>query len=671
MVNMPRFVLVALVLSYYLLVVTYASPLPPRRYGIDFSHYNTSSLLLNIRGGGKKTSSSSYAKLQQGNHKVGRQDGDINTNIEHGIIVQSILIPRQTSFLKPLRFLSMLLLNISFNSCLQTSGKPLEDTVRRILNMPSPDTTDIFASKVTPIHIYVAKKINTSEILPPGHLPSPLSLLGLFLSMILYIGGTVLLPRWSVGVDVLLNYSQIDVQRDEAGSTLQNWFEENEEIDPYFTSASKKYTPSVLVYDKETQKSKICSLMRSPGYNDDESEENNSHLQHPKRYYFELDKTRYYYDPLQPQDVVNGGPTLHKVPLTALLSNTYTNGLQSNAQLTYAYERYGPYSDISIPVPTLRDAFIQRITSPLVSLQLIGRLLSLIEEESLGRAFANLARLGFQHFNDARRGIASAKTLAEEVQELDKTTDDDENESRFWTIRPVKATTEENELEDAEASSEWVQVSPKDLLPGDVFVVAPIANAALHGSHSLSFPVDALVLDGTCVTEEAALTGETVPQPKVSLVLDDAGDSSEQLDMSSKHRSSCVFAGTKLLYSSNWDEGTESSLSERFNLPTLPAETFTNDPALFLALKTGSYSSRGSIIQSLLKSRSNGFSNRSGEVESMKLIGGLAIFAFGACIFLLLEASDDSHRSSVFKQIVQVSCDISEPIQNVYELKLV
>ena len=74
-------------------------------------------------------------------------------------------------------------------------------------------------------------------MLPPGHLPSPLSLLGLFLSMILYIGGTVLLPRWSVGVDVLLNYSQIDVQRDEAGSTLQNWFEENEEIDPYFTSA--------------------------------------------------------------------------------------------------------------------------------------------------------------------------------------------------------------------------------------------------------------------------------------------------------------------------------------------------------------------------------------------------------------------------------------------------
>ena len=412
MVNMPRFVLVALVLSYYLLVVTYASPLPPRRYGIDFSHYNTSSLLLNIRGGGKKTSSSSssYAKLQQGNQKVGRQDGDINTNIEHGIIVQSILIPRQTSFLKPLRFLSMLLLNISFNSCLQTSGKPLEDTVRRILNLPSPDTTDIFASKVTPIHLYVAKKINTSEILPPGHLPSPLSLLGLFLSMILYIGGTVLLPRWSVGVDVLLNYSQIDVQRDEAGSTLQNWFEENEEIDPYFTSASKKYTPAVLVYDKETQKTKICSLMCSPGYNDDESDENNSHLQHPKRYYFELDKTRYYYDPLQPQDVVNGGPTLHKVPLTALLSNTYTNGLQSNAQLTYAYERYGPYSDISIPVPTLRNAFIQRISSPLVSLQLIGRLLSLIEEESLGRAFANLARLGFQHFNDARRGIASAKS---------------------------------------------------------------------------------------------------------------------------------------------------------------------------------------------------------------------------------------------------------------------
>ena len=68
---------------------------------------------------------------------------------------------------------------------MQTSGKPLEDAVRKLLHM-SDDGVDSSArlttSKVTPLHIYVAKKIATSSLtLPPGHLPLPLPLLGLFL----------------------------------------------------------------------------------------------------------------------------------------------------------------------------------------------------------------------------------------------------------------------------------------------------------------------------------------------------------------------------------------------------------------------------------------------------------------------------------------------------------
>ena len=144
-----------------------------------------------------------------------------NGNVR-GIIVRSVLVPRRTSFLAPLRLLSLLLMSASFNSCVQTSGRPLEDAVRRILGMPSP-SDDGFASRVTPLHIYVARKVACSssssstapvEALPPGHLPSPLPLLGLFLSVLLFVGGTVLLPRWDVGFDVFLNYVRHDVDGD-------------------------------------------------------------------------------------------------------------------------------------------------------------------------------------------------------------------------------------------------------------------------------------------------------------------------------------------------------------------------------------------------------------------------------------------------------------------------
>ena len=628
---------IVLLIGYLVhLFATADARLSPTRNGGLGLDINNKVSLLNIRGGGDYTG-----------HQDIKYDGPNN------LTVQVVLIPRDTSFLKPLRFLSLLLLNISFNSCLQTKGKPFEDTIRRIMGMQTPSDNDDFASKVTPLHTYVAKKIrssSTTEMIPPSHLPSPLSLLSLLLSVIFYIGGTILLPRWSVRIDVLFNYNQIDIQEDrqhihDASYALQQWFEDINTGDSYYSTSKSKKKPSVLVYDKETQKSIICPLLCSPG-NKNDGTGDDYHLQHPRRYYFELNNSRYYYDPTQSQCIVSGGPTLHKAPLSRL-QDTASLGLQSNAQLEYAQERYLPYSDITIPVPSLRDAFVQRLTSPLISLQLLGKLLSLIEEESIGRALANLVRLGFQHFTDANRGIATAKNLAEEVKDLDKTSDDANETSRFLALRPVES--EEKGI----ISTEWTQVSPKELLPGDLFVIPPI-DSKQHGS-SLPIPVDALLLDGTCVTEEAALTGESVPQAKVPLefTVDSEALDHTKLDMSGIHRNSCIFSGTKLLYSSTWDEDTadDSSLSSRFDLPPLP---FTNDPALFLALRSGAYSSRGEIIQSLLKSRTN-TGIRTSDVESMKLIGSLAVFAIGSCVFLLLESTSDTRHPSVFKLIVQVS----------------
>jgi hypothetical protein len=408
---------------------------------------------------------------------------------------------------------------------MQTAGKPMEEAVRRVLNMPSPkDGIESLASKVNQLHIYVAKKLlsasssSTSvEMLPPAHLPSPVPLLGLLCSIMLYIGGTVLAPKWSVHADAFLNYERMDLDKEttkETSFVLWNWFEEqkDEGVDPYYQSALKKPTsPAVLIHEvlvnsqKAPMKGTICPLFLSP------ENTNNSHgdadslehfLDHPRRYFFEYSGRRYYYDPFNEAAIVSGGPNLNELSIHTLLSDEIIKGLGTESKLSKARERYGSYSHISIPVPTLTAAFTSRITSPLVALQLVGRLLSVLEDETIGKSLANLGRLAIQHFSDAKRSIEAASILAKEVKDNEDLCDKDSDVS-IWAVRP----TADNE----KGGSEWIQVSPSDLLPGDVFIISSTTGNS-YFSPAMTIPVDGLLLEGVGVTEEAALTGESVPQ---------------------------------------------------------------------------------------------------------------------------------------------------------------
>jgi hypothetical protein len=462
--------------------------------------------------------------------------------------IQAILLPRQTSILTPLRFLSFLLMNVSFNKCIQTAGKPMEDAVRRILNMPSPNESDNMSSKVTQLHIYVAKKILSSscsptniEILPPAHLPSPLPLLGLFVSILLYLVGAILLPKWNVNADAFLNYERFNLHENrdrentivDASNRLWNWFQEQVlyEVDPYYQSTSKKPAlPAVLVAESKgaVTRETICPLYLSPEYKTNtkiESSSSEHHfLDHPRRYYFEFNGKRLYYDPIYQTDSDNasalicGGPNLDELSICKLLSDGYKHGLCTESKLLKAQERYGDYSHISIPVPTVAGAFVSRMTSPLVALQLLGRLLSVLEDETIGKSIANLARLWFQHVSDAKRSIEAATTLANEVKE-NEDLGEQGSDIRIWAVRPVdksldttiKRTGKAKKHDKDRGVAEWVELPPSELLPGDVFIVSSPSESS-YFAPAVTIPVDALLLEGTCVTEEAALTGESIPQ---------------------------------------------------------------------------------------------------------------------------------------------------------------
>lgn len=137
--------------------------------------------------------------------------------------------------------------------------------------------------------------------------------------------------------------------------------------------------------------------------------------------------------------------------------------------------------------------------------------------------------------------------------------------------------------------------------------------------------------------------------------------------MNGHHRSSCLFAGTKLLHSSNENSASTADTIGLFNsLPRLPRTlgSKVQPPALFLTLSSGYYSSRGDIIQSLVKSKTDlgAVSSRESQLDQMRLIGVLSIFAVGACIYLLINSTHDS----LFKQIVQVSVRLTCSISSTY-----
>ena len=664
----------------------YFSSVPSRRNDyVQAKQFDAKNTIMQIRGGeslkttatpSQRAKSSKKRRASTATAQKGTQDKSEETLImadgdaRHGLRILSVLIPRQTSYLKPLRFLFALLLTASFTSCVQTAGQPLNEAVRRILGMPHDGS---FISAVTPLHIYAARKMAPGKLLPPGHLPSPLPLLHLFGSLLLYAGG-LLLPRWSVYVNVLLNYERYDYdERNENGSVgraLQAWFGKanEDDRDPFYASSQEPLVPAVLLVEGDardrpgrvgrgTPTVAVHPLHVSP--------ESPQCQRHPRRYYFEREQQRFYFEPVPSTTVgaavAGGGPRLHETSLAWLLSDASARGLDTSSRLAYARERYSDYVDIRYPVPTLRSALVRRITSPLVSLQLVGRLLTWVEEESILMSIFDLLKLGSRHILDAKKSITAAVTLAEEVKEIDKP---DGAVDLFWALRPAlneclaNATTVQRDKSGG-FCTEWVKVYSKEILPGDVFLVGPTSKGKQN------MPVDALLLEGMCVVEEAAMTGESVPQVKVPLENaqeDTTTNLSSHLDMDGRHRSSCVFAGTVLLShgtNRNGDSGASSDFLSR--RPPLPSDVFPRDnkatsPAVFLALRTGSYSSRGEIVRSLLRSRTTaGFSNRDHELGSTRLIGAMALFAAGACASLLLDTSASSRKASGFKRIVQAS----------------
>lgn len=615
-----------------------------------FQSTNLNSYIQSLRGGGGHTKYREF-DFKYVQEKIKTKILNVNNNQRHLPFIQAVLIPRKVSIPRVIRLISAFIFTASFLECLRTAGDPFRDVVRSILYPQKNENNAKWKESLSVLDIYVAKKIASAknDVLPSQYIPSGMPFLGLIFSMfVMNIGLTMLLPTWIIGWNVWMKYIRIDhgqrLENDDV-ELIETYLQRGEEespFDEYYQSFMLNRDPlqrlqnqsdvwntglDVLVEiperdkeisDRSLSKTQIVSLFRSSCNSTMDDE-------HPTPYYFNLGQRRYYVhldleNSILRGNCVDGGPDFYKEETISQLISRRTQGLSDPKDLIYAESRYGAYNDLSIHIPTVQDVFIARITSPLAVFQIIGRLLSILEDDFLPTVVNMMNTFG-QHYMSARKSIVSVKELSNEVQGSVQNT----SEQEFLTLRPTT-------LDNFDYfTPKWVQVPASELLPGDVFYLP---------HERILMPVDAMLLEGECLTQEAAITGESVPQIKISV--HNLSDDDAYLSMESKHRSSILFAGTKVLR-------------------CVDSETIDNVPinmkssAKCLVLKTGAYSSKGEIVRAITKNSSEKgrITNEEKDRDSLRLIFALTAFSIVACIILLVPTSQSSINVSGFRRIIQ------------------
>jgi len=411
----------------------------------------------------------------------------------------------------------------------------------------------------------------------------------------------------------------------------------------------------------------------------------NTFTSHPLPYYFEWDQQRIYVDfhfqstsssssshcSIQYKD---GSPDFYKRlyvedmvrPCLQLLQSknhhpqrgkedTLVSFLPAlNHQVLHiATQRFGRYNNITLPTPTIRSAFLARISSPLSILQVMGRLLSALEEPFLPMVM-NIGFIWFRHYWGTKQSVFAAKELVREVQG-----DTQEMAQHYvWVLRPTRK--RHSESKGSIKLIRWTQIHCSELLPGDIFLLPTMDEMSDDpptmgtSPRELIMPVDALILGGSCLAREAVITGETVAQAKVSIEISRGQMQSRFLDIDGLDRNSILFAGTTIISSRNDDPTTSYYVSKRLFHQFKRTDSY---PIPCLVLRTGVTSSKGEIVRALTKSSTvlGTVSTRDIELDSSRLICSLTACALLACSSLLLPSlrKNPTQSVSAFRTVIQ------------------
>lgn len=313
---------------------------------------------------------------------------------------------------------------------------------------------------------------------------------------------------------------------------------------------------------------------------------------------------------------------------SALASYVTSNGLTTK-QAADVLKRYGS-NVYDIPLPTFGELFQEHAVAPFFVFQVFCVMLWLMDEYW----YYSLLTL-------VMLVVLEAQMVHRRRSDL--------SELRAMRIppRPMHVFRDAN----------WKVVQSDQLLPGDI--------VALTRKADVSFPCDALLLQGNVLVNEAMLTGESVPQMKVAVAL--APDSPEMqaaLDVKGIHKQHVVSAGTNIMLHQNTAK--EKQFKKIPSAGMSPA-------AVGYILRTGFDTTQGKLCRTIL------FSADRVTVQSREALYFIMIllaFALCACAYVLYDGivlaplrPDEPPRSS-FKLFLAVSHIITSVVPPEFPIML-
>ncbi|CAJ0752371.1 15637_t:CDS:10 [Entrophospora sp. SA101] len=179
-------------------------------------------------------------------------------------------------------------------------------------------------------------------------------------------------------------------------------------------------------------------------------------------------------------------------------------------KLSYPCDGNPPISIFDIPIPTFRELFKEHAVAPFFVFQLFCVGLWLIDDYWYYSLFTLFMLVVFESTVVFQR----LKTLAE---------------FRTMSIKPYSIQVRRNNT--------WITINSDEVLPGDLVSV-------VRSKEDSGIACDMVLLNGSCIVNEAMLSGESTPLLKESIAL---RDSSDHLDMNGIDKNSIIFGGTKIL----------------------------------------------------------------------------------------------------------------------------
>ncbi|KAJ1829546.1 putative cation-transporting ATPase 1 [Coemansia sp. RSA 2599] len=266
-----------------------------------------------------------------------------------------------------------------------------------------------------------------------------------------------------------------------------------------------------------------------------------------------------------------------------------SNGLSSEVDVKEALETYG-VNKFVIPVPTFIELFKEHAVAPFFVFQVFCVGLWCMDEYWYYSIFTLFMLVVFESTLVFQR----LRTL---------------NEFSSLSMHPYKV--------QVFRCGSWTEVTTEDLCPGDIISV-------MRSAEESGVPCDVILLEGTCIVNEAMLSGESTPQLKESIQLRDPAD---QLDMEGADKNSILFGGTKVL------QVEPPHVSSRIATPDGGCACYV--------LRTGFGTAQGELVRTMIHSTDRVSADNK---ESYLFIAFLLVFAILASAYVWIEGSKDARR---------------------------